>query len=204
MRMLPAVILLPAISLNQKYEVIQAGSGKEGLIYAWRDRPDLAVIDPTITDITGEELARKLKQDPRTANMPLIALSGDPSAARVRSCLDAGFSDYIPKSGQAMSTLIETASRLLGVSGMAVKQGGFADGFPKRKGRNRYFIHLCKYCHEYRGQTSLRRVWSLWIWCCPSAPSPPLSAMRVRRILSRSPKCLPERPLLKFFRDGLR
>jgi two-component system KDP operon response regulator KdpE len=44
--------------LAQKYEVLQAGSGKEGLIYAWRDRPDLVVIDPIITDITGEELAR--------------------------------------------------------------------------------------------------------------------------------------------------
>src|SRR5512133_238431 len=82
----------------QKYVVIQAGSGKEGLIFAWRDRPDLAVIDPTIADITGEELARKLKQDARTANMPLIALSSDASMARARSCLEAGFGDYIPKS----------------------------------------------------------------------------------------------------------
>ena len=32
--------------LEQDYEVIQAGSGKEGLISAWRDRPDLVVIDP--------------------------------------------------------------------------------------------------------------------------------------------------------------
>jgi len=42
---------------NQKYEIIQTGSGKEGLIYAWRDRPDLMVIDPTVPDITGEEVA---------------------------------------------------------------------------------------------------------------------------------------------------
>jgi MinD-like ATPase involved in chromosome partitioning or flagellar assembly/CheY-like chemotaxis protein len=120
--------------IGQKYEVIQAGSGKEGLIYAWRDRPDLAVIDPTIADIAGEELARKLKQDARTVNMPLIALSGDPSAARVRSCLDAGFGDYIPKSGQAMSALIETANRLLGASSMALKHGGLLMVFQSAKG----------------------------------------------------------------------
>jgi len=29
---------------DQKYEVIQAGSGKEGLISAWRDHPDLWLI----------------------------------------------------------------------------------------------------------------------------------------------------------------
>jgi pilus assembly protein CpaE len=120
--------------LNQKYEVLQAGSGKEGLIHAWRDRPSLVVIDPTITDISGEELARKLKQDLRSANMLLIALSSDSSAMRVRSCLDAGFSDYIFKSGQAMPVLMETCNRLLGVSVMAVKKGGLLMVFQSPKG----------------------------------------------------------------------
>jgi pilus assembly protein CpaE len=110
--------------VEQKYEVIQAGSGKEGLIYSWRDRPDLAVIDPTITDITGEEIARKLRLDVRTAQMPLIALSSDPSVVRIKACLDAGFNEYITKSGQAVPMLNETISRLLGVSSAAMKQGG--------------------------------------------------------------------------------
>jgi pilus assembly protein CpaE len=92
------------------------------------------VIDPTITDIPGEELARKLTQDARTAKMPLIALSGDPSVARVKSCLDAGFSDYIPKSGQAMPRLMETANRMLGEAGSLVRQGGFLMVFQSAKG----------------------------------------------------------------------
>jgi pilus assembly protein CpaE len=120
--------------LGQKYAVIQAGSGKEGLIYAWRDRPDLAVIDPTITDITGEELARKLKQDARTANMPLIALSSDPSVARIKSCLDAGFSEYITKSGQAVPLLNEMVNRLLGLSSAPARQGGLLLVFLSAKG----------------------------------------------------------------------
>jgi len=120
--------------LDQKYEVIQAGSGKEGLISAWRDRPDLAVIDPTITDITGEELARKLKQDARTVNMPLIALSSDPSVLRIKNCTDAGFSEYITKSGQAVSTLNEAVYRLLGASSAPAKQGGLLIVFLSAKG----------------------------------------------------------------------
>ena len=109
---------------EQKYEVIQAGSGKEGLIYSWRDHPDIVVIDPTITDITGEEIARKLRQDARTAQMPLIALSSDPSVVRIKACLDAGFNEYIIKSGQAVPMLNEAINRLLGISNAAVKQGG--------------------------------------------------------------------------------
>ncbi len=119
---------------DQKYTVIQAGSGKEGLIYAWRDHPDLVVIDPTIPDLHGEEFAKKLKQDSRTAAMPLIALSGDPSVARIKSCLDAGFSEYIMKSGQAVSALNETINRLLGITKAAARQGGLLMVFLSAKG----------------------------------------------------------------------
>ncbi len=121
--------------LDQKYEVVQAESGKEGLILAWRDRPDLAVIDPTIADLPGEELARKLKQDPRSANMPLVALSSDASAARVKSCLEAGFNEYIPKSGQALVALKEVTNRLLlGVTIGHDKRGGLLMTFLSAKG----------------------------------------------------------------------
>ena len=109
---------------DQKYTVVQAGSGKEGLIYAWRDHPDLAIIDPTIADLPGEEIAKKLKQDPRTSGMPLIALGSDLGVTRVKACLDVGFSEYIIKSGQAVSSLNETIKRLLGLTTTAVKQGG--------------------------------------------------------------------------------
>ena len=119
---------------GQKYEIIQTGSGKEGLIYAWRDRPDLIVIDPTVPDITGEEFARKLKQDARSANIPLISLSSDPGVARIKSCLDAGFSEYIVKSGQAMPTLTEAINRLLGITSSLVKEGGLLMVFVSAKG----------------------------------------------------------------------
>jgi CheY-like chemotaxis protein/MinD-like ATPase involved in chromosome partitioning or flagellar assembly len=118
----------------QKYEVIQAGSGKEGLICAWRDRPDLIVIDPTVPDLKGEELATRLRQDPRTANVPLVALSSDPSVMRIKSCLDAGYNEYITKSGQAVSSLNETVNRLLGITAATARQGGLLVVFASAKG----------------------------------------------------------------------
>jgi Flp pilus assembly CpaE family ATPase len=118
----------------QKYEVIQAGSGKEGLISAWRDRPDLIVIDPTISDLRGEELSAKLRQDARTSNVPIVALSSDPSVMRIKSCLDAGFNEYITKSGQAVATLNETVNRLLGITAATARQGGLLIVFTSAKG----------------------------------------------------------------------
>lgn len=120
--------------LSQKYEVIQIDSGKEGLISAWRDHPDLMIIDPTIADIGGEEVARKLKQDARTANMPIIALSSDTSLARMKTCLDAGFSEYITKSRQALPALNEAINRLLGKTVTISKQGGLLMVFLSAKG----------------------------------------------------------------------
>lgn len=120
--------------LDQNYHVVQVGSGKEGLIHAWRDRPDLVIIDPTIKDLKGEEIAAKLKQDVRTANTPLIALSSDFSVVRVKSCVDAGFSEYITKSGQAVPMLNQAINRLLGFTASVAKQGGFLIVFLSAKG----------------------------------------------------------------------
>lgn len=120
--------------LEQNFEVIQCGSGKEGLIYAWRDHPDLIIVDPVMADLKGEEIAIKLKQDPRTTNVPLIALSGDQSHLRLKSCLDAGFNEYIIKSGQAVATLNETINRLFGITEEIMKQGGLLIIFLSAKG----------------------------------------------------------------------
>lgn len=120
--------------IDQEYEVLQAGSGKEGLIFAWRDHPDLVIIDPVIADLTGEAMAVKLRQDPRTANLPLIALSGISSAVRIKACFDAGFNEYITKSGQAIPILNETINRLLGLTNTAIKQGGLLLVFLSAKG----------------------------------------------------------------------
>ncbi|MBL8097777.1 MAG: response regulator [Anaerolineales bacterium] len=110
--------------LCQYHEVLQAGSGKEGLIFAWRDHPDLIIADPTMTDLKGEEFANKLKQDSRTSQVPLIALSSDSNADRIKSCLEAGFNEYITKSGQAVPMLTDAIRHLLELNGDAMKQGG--------------------------------------------------------------------------------
>ncbi len=115
--------------------VLHASSGKEGLIFAWRDRPDAIIIEPVLADLKGEELAVKFRQDPRTANIPLIALSNDTTILRRKQCLDAGFSEYIVKSGQAVAILIGLLNRLFGMGpSITDKQGGILIVFLSSKG----------------------------------------------------------------------
>jgi MinD-like ATPase involved in chromosome partitioning or flagellar assembly/CheY-like chemotaxis protein len=93
---------------NQKQcHVLETSLGREGLVFAWRDRPDLILVDPNITDLSGEELLRKLRADARTASVPAIALSSDPNPLRKKACREAGFNEYFYKSEEEVPLLMD-------------------------------------------------------------------------------------------------
>lgn len=116
------------------FPILQASSGKEALVVAWRDRPDIIIVDPVLADLKGEELAVRLHSDARTAHVPLIALSSDPQQSRGRSCRQAGFKEYLVKTAQAVPSLIETLNRLMSVDQTSVKEGGLLIVFMSAKG----------------------------------------------------------------------
>lgn len=117
---------------REGYQTLQTASGKEGLIFAWRDRPELIIMDPAISDLKGEDMAIRLRQDPRTARLPLVALGNNLQAAQVRLLLDAGFNEHLVKSAQVIPTLMDTVNRLLGAA--AEKVGGLLIVFLSAKG----------------------------------------------------------------------
>jgi CheY-like chemotaxis protein len=86
---------------GKQFGVLEAPTGKDGLIIAWRDQPDVILFDPTLRDIADQEFIQKLRNDPRTGKIRLIALSSDPAAARREICLRAGVDEYLVKSSQA-------------------------------------------------------------------------------------------------------
>lgn len=98
---------------GKRFGVLEAPTGKEGLIIAWRDQPDVILFDPTLHDIADREFIQKLRNDPRTGKIRLIALSSDPGAARREICLSAGVDGYLVKSSQALQALEESLARLL-------------------------------------------------------------------------------------------
>ncbi|GAB4431724.1 MAG: response regulator [Anaerolineales bacterium] len=79
---------------KQGFKVLQSGLGKEGLIYAWRDHPQLILFDPHLSDISSIEFVKKLRQDPRTAATPILALSSDQNPQKKDALLEAGVTDF--------------------------------------------------------------------------------------------------------------
>jgi two-component system, cell cycle response regulator DivK len=74
------------------FHVSQAHNGLQALERAFDSLPDVVVTDLNIPGIDGFELTRRLKQDPRTSSIPVLAVTGyaafaaDPGRARRAGC----------------------------------------------------------------------------------------------------------------------
>jgi CheY-like chemotaxis protein len=74
------------------FRVHQAHNGLQALERAFEAIPDVVVTDLNIPGIDGYELTRRLKQDPRTSAVPVLAVTGyaafaaDPSRAQRAGC----------------------------------------------------------------------------------------------------------------------
>ena len=115
---------------EKQFEIYEASSGKEALIFAWRDLPDLILFDPVLSDIRVEDFIHKLQNDSRTNKTPLIALSSDSNSVLKDACVKAGVTSYILKSSQAVPTLEETLQKLFNANPPAI----VAEVVPREKG----------------------------------------------------------------------
>lgn len=79
------------------YEVHAAADGNEGVAAAASRQPDVALIDIGLPGIDGYEVARRLRADPATRAIRLIALTGYGLAEDLRRVLDAGFDRHLVK-----------------------------------------------------------------------------------------------------------
>jgi two-component system OmpR family response regulator len=79
------------------YRVRQAPDGRQALALAWAEVPDLIVLDLMLPEISGWDVTRQLRQDPRTARVPIImATARDEVPDRIVG-LELGADDYVVK-----------------------------------------------------------------------------------------------------------
>lgn len=79
------------------YAVSEAENAAAARIAIYEQRPDLVLLDWMLPDMSGIELARALKRDPSTRDLPIIMLTArGEEADRVRG-LEVGADDYVVK-----------------------------------------------------------------------------------------------------------
>jgi len=85
------------ISLGEKYEIIEATNGKEGLEKILEDEPDLVISDVMMPEMDGLEMTRQLKTDMKTCHIPVILLTARATLEHKLEGLEEGADSYIPK-----------------------------------------------------------------------------------------------------------
>ena len=79
------------------FTVIVAIDGTQGLTMATSEQPDLILMDLTLPDIDGKEATRRIKADPATKSIPVIALTAHAMAGDKEMALAAGCDDLDTK-----------------------------------------------------------------------------------------------------------
>ncbi len=79
------------------YEVVSASDGRRGMAMAHELSPDVIVMDMSLPEIDGWEATRRLKADPATRAIPVVALTAHAMASDRKKAMDAGCDDYHTK-----------------------------------------------------------------------------------------------------------
>ncbi|MBI2950860.1 response regulator [bacterium] len=83
--------------LEEAYAIIEAVDGREGLEVAEAERPDLILMDLSLPEMDGWELAARIRQTESIRDVPIIAVTAHAMAGDEERALKAGCNGYLSK-----------------------------------------------------------------------------------------------------------
>jgi DNA-binding response OmpR family regulator len=93
--------------IMEGYAVESAYDGIEGLTKVKKFKPDLILLDLIMPVLDGNSVLKKLKDDPKTCEIPVIILSNLSSNDKVSGALESGITTYLVKSDQKISDVVK-------------------------------------------------------------------------------------------------
>ena len=97
------------------FEMLIAENGQSGVDLTVSERPDLVLMDMSLPVMDGWEATRRLKADPNTSTIPIIALTAHAMASDREQALEAGCDDYDSKPVD-LTRLVRKIEQLLAAS----------------------------------------------------------------------------------------
>ncbi len=79
------------------FAVISANNGKQGVAKAIEENPDLILMDIRMPVMDGREATRRIRSNPKTQDIPILASTVLFRELDLSSCIEAGCNDYITK-----------------------------------------------------------------------------------------------------------
>lgn len=91
------VLLLKVLLTNEKFAIATANNGQQALEQVDKEHPDLVLLDVMMPDLSGFEVAQRLKANPDTADIPIIFLTALNSTTDIVKGFQVGANDFISK-----------------------------------------------------------------------------------------------------------
>ncbi len=82
---------------RQGYQIVVASSGPKALALVQEEPPDLILLDVMMPEMDGFEVARRLRSDPKTADIPILMFTAKSQVEDKLAGFDAGVDDYLTK-----------------------------------------------------------------------------------------------------------
>jgi CheY-like chemotaxis protein/MinD-like ATPase involved in chromosome partitioning or flagellar assembly len=82
---------------RQGYQIVAANNGEQGLAHADAEAPDLILLDVMMPQMDGYEVARRLRANPETANIPILMFTAKTQLDDKVTGFEAGADDYLTK-----------------------------------------------------------------------------------------------------------
>jgi DNA-binding response OmpR family regulator len=105
--------MLNAYFRVQDYEVFTVNWGEDGVRACQAQRPDLVILDIRLPDIDGYEVARQLRANRRTADVPIIFMTDKRERTDRLQGLEVGADDYITKPFDVQELRLRVRNALL-------------------------------------------------------------------------------------------
>jgi len=86
-----------ALSRRPVVAVIAANQGLTGLDLARQHHPALVLLDLNLADVPGDEILTRLRQDPATADIPVVVVSADAMPQQIQRLMALGAAAYLTK-----------------------------------------------------------------------------------------------------------
>lgn len=126
-RIVPAILIVEderdvqtLIDFNLKaegFETLRASSGEEALAWLRARVPDLVLLDLMLPDISGTEICRRIKSDPRTSAVPVVILTARTEEVDRIVGFELGADDYVAKPFSVRELLLRIRAVLRRASG---------------------------------------------------------------------------------------
>lgn len=98
------------------FDVLRAFDGEEGLKLVETEKPNLVLLDILLPKLDGLQVAKKLKSNPLTKEIPIIILSMLDKSASVAEALDIGVYEYMAKDNFKVEEIVARVRQKLGIS----------------------------------------------------------------------------------------